>query len=76
MAELVTVKSGGQPVPEVDLLALFPNQTWKSYQTDSDGKAILNLYSDDLSMTVFAAANGYEGAIRIQLDSFKGRSYD
>ena len=65
MAELVTVKSGGQPVPKVDLLALFPNQTWKSYQTDSDGKATLNLYSDDLSMTVFAAAPGYEGAIRI-----------
>ena len=49
----------GVPVPGVELLALFPNKTWKSTTTDENGEAQVNLHSTHLPMTVFAAATGY-----------------
>ena len=49
----------GIPVPGVELLALFPNNTWKSATTDENGEAQVNLHSTHLPMTVFAAATGY-----------------
>ena len=50
---------GGLAVPGVELLALFPNKTWKRTTTDENGEAQLNLHSTHLPMTVFAAATGY-----------------
>ena len=47
------------PVPGVELLALFPNKTWKHATTDDNGEAQVNLHSTHLPMTVFAAATGY-----------------
>ena len=70
----------GTPVPGVELLALFPNKTWKSTTTDENGEAQVNLYSTHLPMTVFAAATGYaahlehdwvpaQGALAIDMQS-------
>ena len=58
---LITCRHRGVPVPGVELLALFPNKTWKSATTDENGEARINLHSTHLPMTVFAAATGYAG---------------
>ena len=49
----------GLPVPGVELLTLFPNNTWKHAITDENGEAQVDLHSTHLPMTVFAAATGY-----------------
>ncbi len=43
----------------VNLLALFPNKTWKQSTTDSNGEAQVDFHSTHLPMTVFAAADGF-----------------
>lgn len=55
----VCVFSEGRPVADVQILALFPNKTWKQAMTDSSGTAWLELHRSDLPMTVFAAAEGF-----------------
>ena len=56
---VVTVLAGGKPIPGADVLALFPNQTWKRAVTGEYGEAELDLHSDHVSMTVFVAVEGY-----------------
>ena len=56
---VIICRHRGVPVPGVELLALFPNKTWKSATTDENGEAQINLHSTGLPMTVFAAATGY-----------------
>ncbi len=56
---VVSVRSDGQPLPEAQLLCLFPNNTWVGANTNVDGKAEVNLHTTQLPMTVFAAASGY-----------------
>ena len=56
---VITVRSGGRPLPGADLLALFPNKTWKRATTDEAGEAAVDLHATHLPMTVFAAAPGY-----------------
>ena len=53
---VITVRSAGQPLPGADLLALFPNKTWKRSTANDDGEATVELYTSHLPMTVFAAA--------------------
>ena len=53
----------GLAVPGVELLTLFPNNTWKHATTDENGKAQVNLHSTHLPMTVFAAATGFAAHI-------------
>lgn len=55
---VITVRSGGQPLTEADVLALFPNKTWKRATTDEYGEASIDLHTTHLPMTVFAAAPG------------------
>ena len=55
---VITVRSGGQPLPGADLLALFPNKTWKRASTDEAGEASVDLHTTHLPMTVYAAAAG------------------
>jgi len=43
----------------VEVLALFPNKTWKQATTDVDGIAYVDLHSTHLPMTVFAGMAGY-----------------
>ena len=56
---VVQVVSGGQPIANADILALFPNKTCMSAQTDEHGEAILELHSSHMPMTVFVAASGF-----------------
>ena len=56
---VITVRCGGQPLAEVDVLALFPNNTWRRASTNESGQARFHLHSTHLPMTVFAAASGY-----------------
>ena len=55
----ILVHHRGNPLPEVELLVLFPNKTWKSETTDENGNAQIDLHSTHLPMTVFAAAPGF-----------------
>ena len=56
---VVTVRSGGSPLAGADVLALFPNNTWKRDRTDANGEARLDLHSVHLPMTVFVAREGF-----------------
>ena len=56
---IIMCRYHGSPVPGVEVLALFPNKTWKNATTDENGEAQVNLHSTHLPMTVFAAATGY-----------------
>ena len=60
---VITVHSDGRPLAEVDILALYPNKTWKRATTDRSGEARIDLHSTHLPMTVFAAASGYAGRL-------------
>ena len=55
----VTVHSGGEPLPGIDILALFPNKTWVKATTDEDGEVALSLYTTNMPMTMYAAGPGY-----------------
>ena len=55
---VVAVLAGGQPVSGADILALFPNRTWKRAVTSEHGEAVLDLHSVDVPLTVFVAVNG------------------
>ena len=54
----VTVHTEGEPLAGVDVLALFPNNTWRRATTDEGGEADFDLYTTHLPMTVYAAAPG------------------
>ena len=60
----VTVHSGGEPVPDVEVLALFPNKTWQRATTDQVGEAALDLYTTHLPITVYAAAPKYAASLK------------
>ncbi len=55
---VVTARCGGMPLQGADVLALFPNNTWKRATTDRWGEAAIELHSVHLPMTVFVAADG------------------
>ena len=57
-AATVAVRSQGTPLAGVEVLALFPNKTWRRASTDQSGEATLDLYTTHLPMTVYAAAPG------------------
>ena len=56
---VVTVLAGGRPISGADILALFPNRTWKRAVTGEYGEAVLDLHAVHLPMTVFVAADGF-----------------
>ena len=56
---VITVRSAGQPLDGADVLAIFPNKTWKCATTDENGEAEVDLHTTHLPMTVFAAAPGH-----------------
>ena len=55
----VTVTADGQPLPGAEVLALFPNGSWKRAMADEHGRGVVDLYTTDLPMTVFCAAHGH-----------------
>lgn len=60
---LISVRSGDEALADVDVLALFPNKTWKHAVTDVNGEAWVDLHSTHLPMTVFAAAEGFSAGL-------------
>ena len=62
---VITVRCAGQPLVEADVLALFPNKTWKRATTDENGEARISLHSTHLPMTVFAAARGFTAGLEL-----------
>ena len=57
---VITVRSSsGEPLPDAEVLALFPNRTWRRAVTDANGEAQIDLHSVNLPMTVFAASDGF-----------------
>ena len=56
---VVTVLAGGRPISGADILALFPNRTWKRAVTGEYGEATLDLHAVHLPMTVLVAADGF-----------------
>lgn len=55
---IITVRKDGRPIAGTNVLALFPNKTWRNASTDRHGEVRLDLHSVHLPMTVFAAADG------------------
>ncbi len=55
-AATVRVLSNGNPLPEADVLVLFPNHTRHYATTGHDGEAHFDLYTGELPMTVYVAA--------------------
>ena len=60
----IAVHSEGEPLPGVDVLALFPNQTWRQGKTDEAGEAAFDLHTTHLPMTVYAAAPGFTAGLQ------------
>ena len=53
------VHDNGNPLPDVELLVLFPNKTWKHATTSENGEAQIDLHTTHLPMTVYAAAPSF-----------------
>ena len=60
----VAVHSAGEPLPGVDVVAIFPNKTWRQGKTDESGEVAFDLHSTHLPMTVYAAAQGYAAGLK------------
>ncbi len=74
---VVTVRCQGKPVAGADVLALFPNNTWRMAATNEHGEAVLNLHSVHLPMTVYAAAQACEAGIeRSWIPSDRGLAFE
>ena len=56
---VITIRNAGQPLPDADVLVLFPNKTWMRSVSDEHGEAHLRLHTTQLPMTVFVGAPGY-----------------
>ena len=59
----ITVHSNGEPLSNVHVLVIFPNKTWQQTTTNDSGEATFGLYTNDLPMTVYAAAEGFTASI-------------
>ncbi len=63
---VVSVRSGGETLSGADLLFLFPNKTWKRATTDETGEAVIDLYTTELPMIVFASSPGHAAHLERQ----------
>lgn len=63
---VISVRTGGRPLPGAELLLLFPNKTWKRATTDGAGEAAVDLHTTELPMTVFASAPGHAAHLERQ----------
>ncbi len=60
---VIFVRSSGEPLPNANVLVLFPNRTWKHGGTDSFGEISVELHSIHLPMIVFAAAPDFAAGL-------------
>lgn len=63
---VIRASEAGAPLPGIDLLVLFPNETWKTATTDENGESAVDLHTTELPMTVFAAAAGYAAHVETE----------
>lgn len=56
---VIFARHNSMPLSSIEMLALFPNKTWKHVTTDDAGEARVGLHATHLPMTVFAAAPGF-----------------
>ena len=59
----VAVHSKGAPLAGIDVLALYPNKTWRQGRTNEAGEATFDLHSTHLPMTVYAAAREFAAGL-------------
>ena len=60
----VKVHSAGELLPSIEVLAMYPNKTWKQSTTNYEGEAVFDLYTTNLPMTVYFAAKGFSAGIK------------
>ena len=62
---VITVQSDGIPLAEVDVLAVFPNGTWRRATTNTNGAVGIDLYLNQTEqpITVFAASERFSARI-------------
>jgi len=60
----IAVHSEGQPLAGIDVLALFPNKTYRQGRTNEGGEVAFDLHSTHLPMTVYAAAPRFAAGLR------------
>ena len=81
----IRVHDGEASLPDVDVLALYPDATWRRGSTGEDGTVTFDLPSTHLPMTVFSAAHGLaagrhqawvpeQGNLELQTDATSGGS--
>ncbi len=61
---LISVSADGQPMPGIDVLALFPNKTWVAAVTDTEGIAKLSLHTLTERMKVYVAVAGFHAQLQ------------
>jgi len=54
----------GLPVPEAEILLLFPNKTWVHVISDKKGQAHIDLHTKNLPMTIYTSAPGFSAYLR------------
>ena len=60
----IAVHAEGERLPGIDVIALFPNKTWRQGKTDEAGEVAFDLHSTHLPMTVYAAAPGFAAGLQ------------
>ncbi len=60
---VVSVQSGGYPLPDADLLFVYPNKTWTRATMNDEGEAAVDLHTTELPMTVFASAPNHAATL-------------
>lgn len=60
----IHVQSLGLPVPEAEILLLFPNKTWVHVISDKKGRAHIDLHTKNLPMTIYASAPGFSAYLK------------
>ncbi|MDE2732054.1 MAG: putative DNA binding domain-containing protein [Bacteroidota bacterium] len=80
---VITVCNADLPIPDAELLVLFPNKTWIRSTSNQHGEARVKLHSTHLPMTVLVAAPGHtahverdwrpdQRALTVDLDELTG----
>ena len=59
----VVCQHNGKYLSGVDLLVIFPNNTWQRATTDDNGEAHFKLHTTHLPMTVFAAKQDFKAQL-------------
>ncbi len=61
----IAARSGGSPIAGADVLAIFPNRTFRHSTANENGEAFIDLYLNqaNLPITVFVASDGFSARV-------------